>query len=130
MEFEPYREWKPKKKSRGREIKGWYFPPEVVRLFLAREIGPRDLVVLGTIDTLTRTYPNKVTVPCFASNKRIGEMVGLQPRRVSDIVGTLEAIGLIKRFTKADQKHNKREQRYLLPKWRYCKGWKISLRRR
>ena len=106
------------KKKKKHIVRGWYFPPEVIELFHRKLINPRGLVVLGVIDSWTKTYDNGLTIGCFASNKTIGEQAGVSALQVSTIVSKLEKVGVLRRYTKVSRKNTNVEQRYLVPCWR------------
>jgi hypothetical protein len=101
-----------KKKKKKHSTKGWWFPPEIVQAFYNGAIDPRELIVLGVIDSLTRTFPS-VTIGCYASNKVLATKCQVTPMRVSQVISKLESKGLLIRYI-----NEKTHRRYLAPKWR------------
>lgn len=108
------------RKKKKTAVAAWYFPSEVVVLFYDGKIGPRDLIVLGVVNSLTKTYTNGATSSCFASNKYIGERARVTPTHCSAIISKLVRLGVLKCRTK--RKTNGKTKRYLTPMWRRPKA--------
>lgn len=73
-------------------------------------LTPREKVVLLALaDCMHAT-----TGMCFPSARRLGEMTGLQPRRVWEVLGALEEKGLITRINRELEGGGQGSNRYLL----------------
>jgi hypothetical protein len=104
------------KRDRGRGNRGWYFPPEIVDLVLTKVINPRDLVVLGTIDSLTQSIGDGSLIWCFASNEYLSKKCGIAKCHLSSILSKLVDLGILIR--KFKERERSAPKRYLKPAWR------------
>ena len=74
----------------NQKMRGIWIPAEVWFLFLKKEIGSTELHLLATIDSLVTPERG-----CFASNKYLGELLGVRPDYIARLIGKLKAKGLI-----------------------------------
>ena len=72
------------------KFRGIWIPAEVWFMFLKKEIGATELHLLATIDSLVT--PEK---GCFASNKYLGEMLGVRPDYIARLISKLKQKQLI-----------------------------------
>ncbi len=106
------------KKKKKKNVSGWYFPPEIVAMFYSGKVNPRELVVLGTINSLTKTDVTGNVEPCFASNAFISRRCRISAFTVSRIISKLAKLGVLLVTIKAKDRHHAMDQRMLRPCWR------------
>lgn len=73
-------------------------------------LTPREKVVLLALADCM----NATTGMCFPSARRLGELTGLQPRRVWEVLGSLEEKGIITRINRELEGGGQGSNRYLL----------------
>lgn len=74
----------------NQKFRGVWIPANVWFMFLKKEIGSTELHLLATIDSLVT--PEK---GCFASNKYLGEILGVRPDYIARLISKLKKKKLI-----------------------------------
>ncbi len=85
--------------SHEKQFKGWFIPVHVVELFESKIINAKELILLATIDGLSRLGQG-----CFASNKYLGDKVGISESRSRAMISHMKELKLIQQI-KFDGRH-------------------------
>lgn len=97
-------------------VKPWNFPSELIVHFDRGDISPRELVLLGVINSHTNTRPDGTISKCYASNRYLAKKSHLSPSQTRTVLYQLIKKGIVIRTEK--EKENGKKQRYLRPFWR------------
>lgn len=81
--------------SHKKEFTGWWIPAYVVERFESGEINARELILLGTVHSLSKD------TGCYASNTYLASVVRVKEWTVSSMIRHLREIGLLEQ-TKFD----------------------------
>jgi hypothetical protein len=99
-----------------KKFKGWFIPANIVRLFEEDRITARELLLLATIDSLVDT---ELGIPCYASNKWLGEKIHVRDdRTIRGMIGKLKDLGVL-----AEVEFDGRK-RFLETAWSKVPKWK------